>query len=311
MQAMEQTLTISPVEITWQDAFAGHLRPVKSESTVKAYLADVRAFALFFSEFNGGLEFDPSLLTSWDLREYRKHLIENHAAPATINRRIASLRALAAWCLQTGRLSVDPTADISGVGNQQLAPRWLNRADFGRLMRQAERAINAARTTAAKVQALRDRAILALMAYGSLRVSEVCGLTTADVTLSERRGLVKVLGKGEKYRTVPLAAEARRALSEYLAAAGIELEGDHRPLWQGKHGQGITPRSVQRMVEELGRLAGVEATPHRLRHTAAMRMIANVDVTVVAAVLGHSRIETTRRYTLPGLEELEAAVETI
>ena len=316
---------------TWPEAFAGQLRASgKSESTVRSYLADIRAFTLFFAEVNDG-EFEPQLLTSWDIREYRKHLVEGHAAAATINRRLASLRAFGASAAAAGLLAVDPSGEVSGVGKQKLAPRWLGKGDFGKLMRQAERNLNGARSEAARRQALRDRAILALMAYGGLRVSEVCGLRLGDVELSERRGLVTVMGKGMKERTVPLASEARKAVGEWIAsqarndrageiasqarndrAGEIASQARNDSLWSGKQGAGMTARSVERMIGELGRQAGVEATPHRLRHTAAKRMInGGVDVTVVAGILGHERIETTRRYTLPSLEDMAEAVERI
>jgi integrase/recombinase XerC len=318
---------------TWPEAFAGHLRASgKSESTIQSYVADLRAFTLFFEAFNGE-GFEPGLLTSWDVREYRKHLVDAHAAAATINRRLASLRAFGAWCTAAGLLTVDPCGEVSGIGKQRIAPRWLGKGDFGRLMRQAERNLNGARSEAARRQALRDRAILALMAYGGLRVSEVCGLRMGDVEISERRGVVRVMGKGMKERTVPLASEARKAVGEWLPSSALrsaqdasEARNDRKDqeqsadyadyadasLWKGKHGAGMTARSVERMISELGRQAGVEATPHRLRHTAAKRMInGGVDVTVVAGILGHERIETTRRYTLPSLEDMAEAVERI
>jgi len=330
MKKNVETKTLTVLQ-TWPEAFAGQLRASgKSESTIKSYMADLRAFTLFFAEVNDVLprdglprdgEFEPGLLTSWDIREYRKHLVEGHAAAATINRRLASLRAFGAWAAASGLLAADPSGEVSGVGKQKLAPRWLGKGDFGKLMRQAERNLNGARSEAGRRQALRDRAILALMAYGGLRVSEVCGLRMGDVELSERRGVVKVMGKGMKERTVPLASEARKALVEYLpsTASSSSLRSAQNAkndqdasIWSGKQGEGLTSRSVERMISELGRQAGVEATPHRLRHTAAKRMInGGVDVTVVAGILGHERIETTRRYTLPSLEDMAEAVERI
>jgi integrase/recombinase XerC len=193
-------------------------------------------------------------------------------------------------------------------------------------MRQAERNVNGAMSEAGRTQALRDRAVLALMAYGGLRVSEVCGIRVGDVSLSERRGVVKVIGKGEKERTVPLASEARKAVEEYLMTSPpsplseTERGGPSTTLrsaqdasiWSGKQGEGMTARTVERMISELGRQAGVEVTPHRLRHTCAKRMInGGVDVTVVAGILGHERVETTRRYVLPSLEDMAEAVERI
>lgn len=301
------------VSTGWLHAFAGHLvEGGKSERTIQAYLQDVRSFCAWFDAENER-EFSPGELTGWDVRGYKKFLQGEKRAAATVNRRLATLRALAGWAVDEGLLAVDPTEKIQGMASQALAPRWLTRAEFGRLMRQAEREVNAATSEFARLQARRDRLAVCLMAYAGLRVSEVCALETGDVQLSERKCIIRVLGKGEKERYVPLPGEGREALRDWLNESGIELGGEARSLWAGKLGEGWSSRAVQRAVKELGRLAGVDgATPHRLRHTGAKRMVeAGVDVTVVAAVLGHERIETTRRYTLPGMEDLEEAVERI
>jgi len=116
-------------------------------------------------------------------------------------------------------------------------------------------------------------------------------------------------GKGNKTRRVPLNGEVRQSLKVWL---------DERPkvaedwLFLSRSGRALAERDVQRMVAEYARLAGVEATPHTLRHTFATRAVEKgVDVATLAAILGHSRIETTGRYLHPTAERIQDAVEGI
>jgi len=127
--------------------------------------------------------------------------------------------------------------------------------------------------------------------------------------LGERVGRVTVRrGKGDKFRQVPLAKEARRALRLWLDTRGA----DPGPVFPSKRTPRISTRAVIERVREIGRMAGVELTPHDLRHTCAKRMCdEGVPLTVVQKILGHSRLETTARYVKPGWDDLAAAVERI
>ncbi len=187
-----------------------------------------------------------------------------------------------------------------------MAPRWLDQSDFGQLMRRIERDRNSANTQQRRDRAVRDGALIALMVFAGLRVSEVIALRTQDVTIGERSGKVRVhLGKGEKYREVPLAKEARQALGDWLALT--ELKPESLVF------HGITQRAVQKRIAALRREAGLtELTPHRLRHTCAKRMLdAGRPITEVQKILGHANLNTTARYLTPGWEDLQAAVDSV
>jgi len=143
-----------------------------------------------------------------------------------------------------------------------------------------------------------------------LRVGEVVRLHLTDVEINGRSGWVTVKGgKGNKTRRVPLNSEVRQALKAWL---------DERPkveepvLFLSRSGKPLAERDVQRMVAEYARRAGVEASPHTLRHTFATRaMEKGVDVATLAAILGHSRLETTGRYLHPSAEWMQEAVEGV
>jgi len=133
------------------------------------------------------------------------------------------------------------------------------------------------------------------------------------VILNNRSGKVIVRsGKGRKYREIPLHKEARQALAAYLEVRPDGSRGDPggRPLFLGQRGS-LGERGMQMRLAALGKDAGVEITPHVLRHTFATRLLreAQADLVTVAALLGHSSVATTAIYTQPGEVDLVEAVE--
>lgn len=280
-----------------------------SNISLKSYANDLGRFTEWFQAENN-CEFRPGLLTSIDLRAYRQHsLTVERVMPATWNHRRATLANLVSWAKATGQVQGDPLAGVDPAAEERPI-RWMATAEYRSLLRTLEIAVNGATTDAWRTQALRDQAMVLLMAHAGLRVGELVAMDVDDVQISERKGAVTVrLGKREKYRVVPLSAEARLALSAWIRTAGL---ASGMPLFGGKGSGRLSSRQVQRRVAELRRLAGVEhLTPHQLRHTFAKRVVATSPVTVAQKLMGHARISTTARYIEPGWEDLEKAIETI
>ncbi len=292
-------------------AFGKHLAlQGKSANTVSAYCQDVGVFAAWVSE-RYAEPFDMAMFNRSDLQLfYQNQLSQSKISPATWNRRRASLRTFAQWAKVNGLLSYDPTDGLQVAADVELAPRWLDGRDQGRLERALEKNIQGARTEAWRVKAIRDRAIVLLMAKVGLREGEVCALELADLALGDRKGKIAVrFGKGAKSRSVPVNAQALAALRAWL---------DMRPaggtaVFIGKGGERLQERGVQRFVAELGQQAGIEElTPHRLRHTFAKSLLdAGVKISEVAKLMGHGRLDTTMRYVQPSEGDLAAAVEKI
>lgn len=300
------------VDGAWLSQFEEHVRASgSSERTIRAYGQDVRSFARWFRSVNG-VELEPGLVTGVDLRAWRQHCLEvEKASPATWNRRRISMRVFTKWALGVGLVAYDPFQGVMAAEVVELAPRWLQPGDLAKIFRRLEQEINGARPGVWRQQAVRDQAMVALMALAGLREGEVVSLEVGDVFIGERSGKVVVrLGKGGKRREVPLNKEVRRALGMWL-----EVRGNDGPsaLFTGcdSHGR-VTTRTVQRRVAEAGRLAGVSLTPHDLRHTFAKRALdKGAPLTVVSRLLGHSRLETTARYVQPGWADFEQAVEAL
>lgn len=281
-----------------------------SAKTVAAYGSDLAHYTAWFQAVNHQL-FSLDLLTSVDLRAYRAYsLDQERVTPATWNRRRAALAQLCRLAREIGAISYDPLAGVPAAEAVILPPRWLERRDQNRLLRQCERNLNAARTSTAARNAARDQAMILLMLHAGLREAEVVALNIEDMVITQRAGKVVVRsGKGRKRREIPLGAEARRAMGYWLA---LHFVGPDEPLFSGKGSPRLTTRQVQRIVAKIGRQAGISITPHQLRHSFAKRLIDNGQpLNLVQWLLGHSRLETTARYTQPGWEDYERAVANL
>ena len=291
----------------WRQPFQEHLGSTgRSKRTIQAYLQDLGRFQKWF-EGEYGETFAPENLTSQDVRAFRAFLLQD-ASPATVNRSIVALKVFSAWAIQVSCLSYDPTEHIQRVDQVELPPRWLNKRQVRQLLRAIERDTQQKTTEQWHWQAVRDQAIVSLMLYAGLREGEVVALDRGDVQIGERKGRVVVRqGKGGKRREVPLSGEARRAVQLYL-----ELEQGNGAVFIGKGGQRLTTRTIQRRVKEIAERAGLEITPHDLRHTFAKRLLdSGTPLNVAQKLLGHSRLDTTARYVQPGWEDYENAVERL
>ena len=281
----------------------------RSPLSVKNYLADIRRFGEWFRQ-TSRQALAPELITPQDVRDYRDYLFKHKAASSTINRRLTSLRLYARWAKEAGLIEFDPAERVRSAERQVVAPKWLDRSDTNALVREARNQIKLA-SEAKKGQAIRNHAVIVILLNTGLRVSELCALEMGDLTYSERKGKIKVRrGKGSKQREVPLNPEALEALKAVLDARPESLK--HRFVFAGQDGLPLKPGGVQEMLAALSRRAGAEATPHTLRHTFAKNLVdRGVPLDQVAALLGHSSLNTTRLYTTPSEADLERAVSAI
>ena len=302
-ESPEDTIDLSPFR-RWLESLG------RSRHTVEGYQVDIRDFARWFVGTTGK-QLAPHLLTSRDVRDYRQYLVTvRKAKPSLVNRRLAALRAYVRWAQKAGLLQRNPLEGIKPMREQERAPRWLGRSERNALLRELETMVNGARTPFWRVQAIRDRAITLLLLNTGLRVSELCALECSDLDMGERRGELRVrAGKGGKERVVPLNAESRKALREWLE---VMPASDSPALFLGKGGRRLHPSGVQGRVAEIGRRAGVAVTPHVLRHTFARSLVeAGVSLEKVAAILGHESLDTTKVYLTPSMADLQEAVEKV
>jgi integrase/recombinase XerC len=282
-----------------------------SPLTIKGYLSDLNHFARWFEQTNGEV-LTVQRITPTDVKEYKHFLLNVERRKAgTVNRRLAALTALCKWARQTKQITSDPTENIKGVAGVARGPKWLDKYEQHRLIRAIENDLELAKQNYPKrwVTRRRDASLVLFLLHTGLRLSEAINLRMSDIQLSERKGSVMVQnGKGNKQRSVPLNSDARKAIHEWLE---VRPQSEH--LWmtvEGEH-ESLSGRTVQRILQRYAKVADVkELTPHVCRHTFAKNLVeSEVGLEKVAALLGHSSLNTTRIYITPSERDLELAVE--
>ncbi|GIF52976.1 tyrosine recombinase XerC [Asanoa ferruginea] len=282
------------------DEFARHLSHVENRSThtVRAYVGDV--VSLLDHAVRMGCaapgELDISVLRSWLAR-----LRTLGGARSSLARRAAAARTFSAWAHRGGLLTTDIGAQLATPKANRDLPTVL-RAD------QATELVLAPGEEAAPTL-LRDRAVLEMLYATGIRVSELCGLDRADVDGGRR--VVRVIGKGDKERSVPYGQPAQEALDDWLrlgrSSLAVAASGD--ALFLGARGGRLQPTVVRRLVSGYARAAGLpHTTPHGLRHSAATHLLdGGADLRAVQELLGHASLATTQIYTHVSMERLRAA----
>jgi integrase/recombinase XerD len=235
-------------------------------------------------------------------------------SPASVARALSSIRGFHRFLVEEGLRADDPTVDLPSVRVSDLLPKALSEEE-------TERLLGAVVGTGPAV--LRDRALLEVLYGTGARVSEAVGLDLGDVTAAvEASGLplVRVLGKGDKERVVPLGRLARLALADWLSGQGRPLmepkkwrrRSDADAVFLNARGGRLSRVGAFGVVKKYAARVGLEdrVSPHVLRHSCATHMLGRgADVRVVQELLGHASIATTQRYTKVSPEHLRRAYE--
>ncbi len=277
-----------------------------SPHTLRAYAGDLASLASFIEQ--RGAEPDPSLIDLELLREWVWSLTDAGLAPASLARRVSTVRGFTAWLARTGRAPADAGARLRAPRPDRHLPRVLTRVQVDALLEGLT-----ARAATADPVAVRDLAIVELLYASALRVSELVGLDLSG--LDAERRVVRVLGKGAKERVVPYGVPAARAIDDYLRRGRPALLGDSPTpaLFLGARGGRLSTRAVYGVVAAL--LAEVPGSgpsgPHAFRHTAATHLLdGGADLRAVQEILGHASLGTTQIYTHVSAERLAAAYRT-
>ncbi|HUO40398.1 MAG TPA: tyrosine recombinase XerC, partial [Mycobacterium sp.] len=277
------------------DEFADHLALElgRSAHTERAYRTDIGSLFDFLAARKSVAALTD--LTLPVLRSWLAAQATAGAARTTLARRTSSVKTFTAWALRRGLLTSDPAVRLQLPKAHRTLPAVL-RAD------QALDALAAAESGAAQKDplALRDRLIVELLYATGIRVSELCGLDIDDVNIAHR--LLRVLGKGNKQRTVPFGDPAHDALRAWLVDGRPALAAAEsgRALLLGARGRRLNPRQARTVVHQT--VAAVDGAPdigpHGLRHSAATHLLeGGADLRIVQELLGHATLATTQRYT--------------
>jgi integrase/recombinase XerD len=223
--------------------------------------------------------------------------------PASIARALVAVRSFHRFCVDEGLVDQDPSEEVGAPRVPQGLPKALTEPEVEALLDAVE---------GDEPRARRDRAILETLYAGGLRISELVGLELGDVDLYD--GQVRVLGKGNKERVVPLGRTAREAVGDYLTTGRPELAGrtSTPALFLNARGGRLTRQGAWLIVRAAGDRAGLSGRlfPHVLRHSCATHMLdRGADIRVVQELLGHASLSTTQVYTKVSPERLRAVYD--
>ncbi|MGI6037706.1 MAG: site-specific tyrosine recombinase XerD [Limnochordia bacterium] len=248
-----------------------------AENTVEGYGRDLAGFLEHLSER------ELSQVTSQDIVDYLLAQKEQRA-PATIARQLAALKSFFSFLVRENHLTHNPTRNLATPRGQLKLPQVLTVEETWALLEQPD---------TSTTLGLRDRAMLELLYATGLRVSELVGLQVENINLE--LGYLRIRGKGDKERIVPVGKTAIKWVEAYL-----EVCPHHGPLFLNRRGRGLTRQGFWKIIKEYGRQAGIDQriTPHTLRHTFATHLLEyGADLRSVQELLGHADISTTQIYT--------------
>jgi integrase/recombinase XerC len=309
----------------WRDHLIHEKRAPKN--TTDAYLRDVGTLVEFLlaraAEKRGagtgetdGPAPELASLEIYALRGWLGQLARTHA-PSSVARKIAAVRTWMRWLHKRGHISKNPASELATPKVRRPMPTFLS----------VDAASEVMESPGDDVPGLRDRALLELLYGSGLRVSEAAGLDLGDVELAGAR--VRVVGKGNKERVVPLGSKCLAALRAYLAVrdelrprpgpgphkganAAPAPPEDLRALFLSPRGRRLGVRAIQEKVHTYGALGAGRADlhPHALRHTFATHLLdGGADLRAIQELLGHSSLSTTQRYTHVSTDHLLKAYD--
>ena len=299
-ETAKQTAELTPENATLLAEYGIHLQrsPLTGHSP-RTYLGAVRAYLTWLQQADtDGDPLNDTAAKDWAVRDYRSYLVTvAKRATATVNKHLAALQDFYVW---------RGLGQPQGVTRHQV-PRHAPRALDVRAKLRYLRAVEA-------WPSARDRAIALLPLYAGLRIAEVAALDVADVSLTARKGELHIVGKGEKSRTVPVPATLREALAAWLAERPARRGAESAALFVSGRGTRLTTDAIADVLAAITTAAGMDdhVTCHVLRHTFGTELIrSGVDVVMVAELLGHASLETTRLYAKPSADDMQRAVELL
>ena len=275
------------------ESFIKHLSDERnySEHTVKAYRGDLENFRDFLLKEEKKIEnADVATINAYVSTLYGKN------SPSSVERKVSAIRSFFSYLVKKGLATQNPAKLVRTPKKEKHLPVFLSVDEVFNLVDVKDSEKNPLR--------VRDRAILELLYSSGLRVSELAGTTLADLSMGE--AIIRVRGKGNKERIVPVGSKALSALGEYLDIRGaLKPVSDH--IFLNSRGGGITTRSLARIIKKYGLVSGISknVSPHVLRHSFATHLLAGgADLRAIQEMLGHASLSTTQRYTHLSVERI-------
>ena len=279
-------------------------------ATIQEYRRHLLAFADWV-ETTLGIPCVPDQITANRMERYLAEIEvlvrSKQRRHATYNKAVAVLTSFGAWLVVAGYRRETPAHRLRTLPEQSRPVQALERSTVVKLL-------DAAHHTGDP----RDALVVELLAHSGMRAHEVAAIHIEDLEVGRRTTWLRIVGKGQKARRVPVPKHVGQLLEDYLEHRAAQ-EGQrprHGPLLVGERG-GITRTTINRIVTKVAARANLtdmerqRVTPHAFRHTVATRVVRTRDLVTAADLLGHSSLTTTRRYAKASVQELEDAVEAL
>jgi len=269
-----------------------------SKHTLKAYIADIKEFGLVLKDMglisadNGEIDFahmDETPIRTFISRLYGKN------KRVSISRKLASIRTFFEFLIRNGTIKSNPAKLVPTPKGEKRLPTFLTVDEVVKLVETPG---------SENVYESRDRAILELLYSCGLRVSELVGINLNNLDLISMS--VKVLGKGNKERMVPLGSKACAAIKTYISQR-LDLKPEDDYLFVNSRGGRLSTRSIDRIIKKYAAISGIpkNISPHVLRHTFATHLLGGgADLRAIQEMLGHKSLSTTQRYTHISIEKI-------
>ncbi|HFD13479.1 MAG TPA: site-specific tyrosine recombinase XerD [Crenotrichaceae bacterium] len=256
-----------------------------ADNTIKAYAADLKRFV----NWTGQNSIETAEKS--DISAYLAHLFQQGVSSSSSARSLSTLRQFYGYLIRTGQRIDDPCAGIKSPKAGKLLPEIFSEEEVDGLL---------AAPSEQTELGLRDQSMLALLYATGMRVSELVGLTLHQVNYNQ--GFVRVLGKGQKERLIPVGEHALELLKRYLSESRPVLLGVKQSdcVYITKRGSGMTRQAFWHLIKRYGKQAGITRhfSPHTLRHAFATHLLNHgADLRAVQLLLGHSDLSTTQIYT--------------
>lgn len=261
-----------------------------SKNSIEAYLHDINCFTNHLKSI--GKEISPLAVTYPDLLEYVRSLNEIGVASSSQARMISGLRAFYKYLLMEDVLQNDPTTFLEMPKQARKLPEVLSLEEINKMLDSID---------LSKPMGHRDKAMIETLFSSGLRVSELIGMNISEIYFKDK--FLKVRGKGNKERLVPIGKHALKAIDIYLNQTRVHMKVQNKfsdVLFLNHLGTGISRVSVFKIIKSLATTAGIRKTisPHTFRHSFATCLVeGGADLRAVQQMLGHESITTTEIYT--------------
>lgn len=271
-----------------------------SPNSIEAYLTDIAKLELFLE--SSEMEADPTKLDQKVLAQFLVWVSERDLSARSQARILSGVKAFFRYLLMEDLIEKDPTALLEGPRLGSKLPEVLSVAEIDRMLE---------RVDLSKPQGRRNKAMLETLYSCGLRVTELVGLQISGIFRAE--GFIRVIGKGDKERLVPVSARALKEIDLYMPdRSTLSIQsGNEDILFLNRRGRMLTRNMVFTIIKELAREAGIQKTvsPHTFRHSFATHLVeGGADLRAVQEMLGHESITTTEIYTHLDREYLREAI---